>query len=124
MNETAQGQGMADMINKIKSVEIEIPSWDVALASLTMEEAEKLGRPLQLADFKRLASEHGIRFDDIMVTMFELVVQGEWRYEDPPGVKFIVTRDEVEKLYQGGRLVEADVNQFEGLWVPQRGLPQ
>lgn len=110
---------MTEMVDKIKNVPTEIPSWDVALASLVQEESEKLGRGLRLEDFQRLSAQYTIRFDDIMVTMFELVVMGEWRYEDPDNVKVIVTRDEVEKLYVGGRLSDDDVNQYIGLWLPQ-----
>jgi hypothetical protein len=111
---------MADMIDKIKRLETDIPQWDVALASLVTEEFGKLGRGLRLGDFQRLATQHAIRFDDIMATLFELVLHGEWRYEDPPGVKFILTRDEVEKLYVGGRISTADVNQYSGQWLPNR----
>ena len=110
---------MADMIDRIKNIETDIPRWDVALAALVAEEFTKLGRGLTLNDFQRLAAQHAIRFDDIMATLFELVLHGTWRYEDPPGVKVIITRDEVEKLYVGGRLAEADVNQYSGLWRPR-----
>lgn len=110
---------MAEMIDRIKNIPTVVPTWDVALAALALEESEKLGRGLRLEDFKRLSKQYAIRFDDMMVTVFELVVQGEWRYEDPENVKVIVSRDEVEKLYVGGRLAEADVNQYIGLWLPQ-----
>jgi hypothetical protein len=70
-------------------------------------------------DFHRLAEEHAIRFDDIMVTMFELVIQGEWKYQDVDGVERPITKDEVDNLYVGGRLAEADVMQYLGLWSPR-----
>jgi hypothetical protein len=103
---------------ELKGFDEEVPKWDVALAALTREEADKLGSGLRIADFQRLAAQHAIRFDDIMVTMFELVIQGEWRYEQPDGVARPITRDEVENLYVGGRLAEADVIQYTGLWCP------
>lgn len=106
------------MIEKLKGFDEEIPKWDIALAALAKEEAGKLGHGLRIADFQRLAAEHAIRFDDIMVTMFELVIQGEWRYEYPDNVTRAISRDEVEKLYVGGRLAEADVNEYVGLWSP------
>ena len=109
---------MAKMIDKIKNMDTDIPKWDVALAALVKEESTTLARGLQLEDFQRLAAQHAIRFDDIMATLFELVLHGKWRYEDPPGVKVIITRDEVEKLYVGGRLAQADVNQYCGVWLP------
>ncbi|MCF6336422.1 MAG: hypothetical protein L3J84_00515 [Gammaproteobacteria bacterium] len=107
------------VIDALKGFDEEVPKWDIALAALAKEEVEKLGRGLRIAEFKRLADEHTIRFDDIMVTMFELVINKEWRYEYPDGVKKTIDRDEVEKLYVGGRLVEADVNEYVGLWLPQ-----
>jgi hypothetical protein len=106
------------VIEELKGFDEEIPKWDIALAALAKEEAGKLGHGLRIADFQRLAAEHAIRFDDIMVTMFELVIQGEWRYQYPDGVDKAISRDEVDKLYVGGRLVEADVNEYVGLWSP------
>ena len=106
------------MIEELKGFDEEVPKWDIALAALAKEEAQKLGQGLRIADFKRLAADHAIRFDDIMVTMFELVINKEWRYEYPDGEEQAISRDEVEKLYVGGRLVEADVNEYVGLWTP------
>lgn len=104
---------------ELKGFDEEVPKWDIALAALAKEEAEKLASGLRIAEFQRLASEHAIRFDDIMVTMFELVINEEWRYEYPDGVEKPISRDEVEKLYVGGRLVDADVNEYVGLWLPK-----
>lgn len=118
MSDSLTEQGMADMIDKIKNLDTDVPHWDVALAALAGEEAQKLGRGLTTSDFRNLARQHAIRFDDIMVTMFELVIQGEWRYEDPPGVARLITREEVEKLYVGGRLVEPDLLHYPGSWIP------
>lgn len=106
------------MIDELKGFDEEVPKWDIALAALTKEESEKLGSGLRIAEFQRLAEEHAIRFDDIMVTMFELVINKEWRYERPDGMERPIERDEVEKLYVGGRLKEADVIEYVGLWSP------
>jgi hypothetical protein len=103
---------------QLKGFDEEVPKWDIALAALVKEEVDKLGRGLRIADFQRLAAEHAIRFDDIMVTMFELVINNEWRYEHPDGVVKPISRDEVEKLYVGGRLADADVIEYVGLWLP------
>lgn len=107
------------MHEELKGFDEEVPKWDIALAALVTEEVQKLGHGLRIAEFKRLADDHSIRFDDIMVTMFELVINKEWRYEYPDGVVKPITRDEVEKLYVGGRLVDADVNEYVGLWLPK-----
>ena len=105
-------------IEKLKGFDEEVPKWDIALASLATEEAEKKGSGLTVKDFQQLAEAHAIRFDDIMVTMFELVTQGEWKYKDANGIDKLISRDEVEKLYVGGRLAEADVMQYTGQWIP------
>ena len=106
------------MHEELKGFDEEVPKWDIALAALVKEEVDKLGHGLRIAEFQRLASDHAIRFDDIMVTMFELVINNEWRYEYPDGVEKPISRDEVEKLYVGGRLVDADVIEYVGLWLP------
>lgn len=106
------------IMEKLKGFDEEVPEWDIALAALASEEAGKQGRGLTIRDFQHLAEEHAIRFDDIMVTMFELVIQGKWKYQDANGIDKLISRDEVEKLYVGGRLAEADVMQFTGQWIP------
>jgi hypothetical protein len=90
--------------------------WDPALASLVFEEYNKNKSGLTHADFKRIASEHAIRFDDIMVTMFELVLAGKWQYHDSGNVVRLITRDEVDKLFVGGRIHEKDAAVFDGSW--------
>lgn len=107
------------MHEELKGFDEEVPKWDIALAALAKEEVDKLGHGLRIAEFQRLASDHAIRFDDIMVTMFEMVINNEWRYEYPDGVKKPISRDEVEKLYVGGRLADADVIEYVGLWLPE-----
>ena len=106
-------------MEQLKGFDEEIPKWDIALAALASEESGILGQGLMVKDFHRLAEEHNIRFDDIMVTMFELVIQGEWKYQDSDGAERPITRDEVDKLYVGGRLAEADVMQYLGMWSPR-----
>ncbi len=106
------------MIEHLKNFDEEVPKWDIALAALAREEFDKGGRNLSLADFKRQAAEHAIRFDDIMVTLFELCIQGEWQYQDAAGNVHPITRDEVNHLYIGGRLADKDVAGYTGSWSP------
>ena len=106
-------------IEELRNFDEEVPKWDIALAALVNEEAGIMGQGLLIKDFQRLGEAHAIRFDDIMVTMFELVIQGEWKYEDADGLEKTITRDEVDKLYVGGRLADADVIQYVGLWSPR-----
>lgn len=93
-------------------VEIEVPSWDVALASLARDEYKKNQRPLTLEDFQHLAKEYTIRLDDIMVTMFELVIQGHWSYAGPQQIE----RSTLNELYVNGRLHADDLAEFTGEW--------
>jgi len=106
------------VIEELKDFDEEIPKWDIALAALAKEDFEKCGCNLTLADFKRQAAEHAIRFDDIMVTLFELCIQGEWQYQDADGHNRAITRDEVDNLYVGGRLADKDVADYTGSWSP------
>ncbi len=93
-----------------------VPDWDVALEALILEEHRKLGRPLGLGDFKRLSHEYAIRFDDMMATLFELVVQGRWAYRDEHGAPVAIGREQYEQLKRNGRVEIADVRDFTGNW--------
>ncbi len=106
------------MTEKIPGTSENIPKWDIALAALAREAWKKKGEALRIDDFLQLAADHSIRFDDIMVTMFELVLQNKWSYKVADGTKTNITRDEVNNLYVNGRLNEADVRDYIGLWQP------
>jgi hypothetical protein len=97
---------------------ITIPKWDVALEALVKEEYGKLGRPLTLDDYRRLAQQYTIRLDDIMVTLFELCIQHRWRYEDAEGKPYRITRQLLNRLTAGGRLNDEDLKTFSGGWIP------
>ncbi|VAW85916.1 hypothetical protein MNBD_GAMMA16-1702 [hydrothermal vent metagenome] len=96
----------------------DIPKWDVALEALTREECKKSGAALDMNDFKRLAQMHSIRFDDIMVTMFELVLNNKWSYQSSDKDHHRITQDEVNRLYVNGRLKNEDVATYTGQWKP------
>jgi hypothetical protein len=106
------------VVNQGDGADEDVPKWDVALASLARDTCAGKGRPLTIDDFTELAREHAIRFDDIMVTMFELVIQGEWRYRETGGTQRAITRKTLEELFVRGRLNRQDVNQFTGEWSP------
>ena len=97
---------------------IQIPKWDVALEALVKEEHEKLARPLYLDDFRRLAQQYTIRLDDIMVTLFELCIHGEWQYRDESGKPREITRELLDELTADRRLNEEDLKNFLGGWAP------
>ena len=107
---------MADGISSEEP--IAIPKWDVALEALVKEEYGKLGRPLTLDDYRRLAQQYTIRLDDIMVTLFELCIQGGWRYQDADGKPYKITRKLLTQLTAGGRLNDDDLKTFTGGWTP------
>jgi hypothetical protein len=115
---TLDSEEIMRAMDKLNGLDEEVPKWDIALAALAREEADKTGGSLGVDDFQRLAKQHAIRFDDIMVTMFELVLQGEWRYLDANGKPQTITRDEVNELYVEGRLRDADVKEYTGSWLP------
>jgi hypothetical protein len=97
---------------------IAIPKWDVALEAMVKEEHANLERPLTLDDFRRLAQQYTIRLDDIMVTIFELCVQGKWQYHDADGKPSPITRQRLTRLTAGGRLNDEDLKTFNGGWTP------
>jgi len=96
----------------------DMPKWDIALASLAADECKRKAAPLTLDDFHRLAREHAIRFDDIMETMFLLVINGEWSYRDEAGQPVTITQEKLDKLYVKRRLSEEDVSAYSGGWQP------
>ena len=97
-----------------------MPKWDVALASLARDSYEHKGGPLSLEDFRGLASQHAIRFDDIMETMFLLVIHGEWAYRDRMGQLQQLDQQTLDSLYVKRRLSEQDVAAFDGGWEPNQ----
>jgi len=97
---------------------IDIPAWDVALAGLARETFLAKGNGLKLLDFKKLATDYNIRLDDIMITMFQLAIHGEWRYLDKTGNSQPITQNTLDGLYVNRRLTELDLQDFDGAWQP------
>ncbi len=94
----------------------EIPLWDVALESMLRDEYDRLGRVLTIEDFRHLADQYKIRFDDIMATVFELTLHGRWTYQRADGIPQVMMREEVERLYVNGRLDAKDLATLTGGW--------
>ncbi len=94
--------------------DIDVPKWDIAIANLAREEFQKKGAPLTLEDFNGFAAKHTIRLDDIMITMFEMVIAGEWQYQGEQ----TIARETLDDLYIGGRLHAKDLSMFIGDWSP------
>jgi len=97
---------------------VDVPKWDVALASLIRDECQQKGDALDISDITRLAREHAIRFDDIMETVFALCIHGQWRYVDAAGNARPITQEEVNGLYVDRRIYEKDLREYDGGWSP------
>ncbi len=97
----------------MSEADIDVPNWDVALANLAREEHAKKGA-LTMDDFTRLAKDYTIRLDDIMMTMFEMVIAGEWKYQGDQEI----SRSTLNELYVNGRLHADDLAAFKGNWSP------
>lgn len=95
----------------------EIPLWDVALEAMLVDEYEQQGRVLTIDDFRHLADQYKIRFDDIMATVFELTLHGRWTYQRADGIPQVMRREEVERLYVNGRLNATDLSLLSGGWT-------
>jgi len=95
-----------------------LPRWDVALAALANDTFREKAAPLVLDDFRRLASEHAIRFDDIVESMFQLVIHNEWKYTDSTGNQQVINQTTLDGLYVKRRLSETDLSAFDGGWEP------
>jgi len=95
-----------------------LPKWDVALAALAKDAYQKKAAPLVLDDFRHLASEHAIRFDDIMESMFQLAIHEEWKYTNSSGNEQTLDQATLDSLYVKRRLSEEDLGAFDGDWQP------
>lgn len=95
----------------------EVPKWDIALEGLAKETYRSEGRRLNVDDFHQLAQANRIRFDDIMVTIFELCINGEWQYKEG-SVVVEITRDTLDQMFVNARLQEKDLRAFTGDWGP------
>ncbi|VAW75704.1 hypothetical protein MNBD_GAMMA12-1556 [hydrothermal vent metagenome] len=94
---------------------IDVPEWDVALEALLVEECRK-NEFLDLDQIQTMAAAYQIRFDDIMITLFELILHKHWAYYNDEGVMVGICRNDVNKLYKNGRIHIEDLDYFDGQW--------
>jgi len=97
----------------------EIPKWDVALEALLRETCEHKGKPLDVRDIHRLSQQYMIRFDDLMITLLELVALEFWQYRDEGGVARTLSRDDVDRIRGEGRFDVQDIDRLTGWWQPR-----
>lgn len=97
---------------------IDVPKWDIALEALLLEEFQKKDAPVTLADIRRLATIHAIRFDDIIDTLMVMCLEGAWKYQDEAGCAQQITAEDVDRLFATGRTDLADLEAYSGGWSP------
>ena len=107
------------MMNVPLDCDFDVPKWDVALEALMREEYDTIG-PLTLADVERLSSHFSIRFDDMVTTLFELVLLKQWYYQDRQGKLQSISDSEIDRLFSKGRISKKDLVHFDGFWSPEK----
>ncbi len=93
------------------------PKWDVALEAMVIDELRKRAAPLSLDVFRNLATQYSVRMDDIMETMFLLVIYRQWNYQDESGKPQVFTQKTLDNLYVKRRLSEHELSQYNGSWT-------
>lgn len=94
------------------------PLWDEGISSLLNGEYERVQQPFTMQDLRIYANEHAIRIGDILETLFLMGIYGSWKYIDENGTEQKLDEDALNALYAKGRLEEADLAAFPGLWQP------
>jgi len=94
------------------------PLWDEGISGLLYGEYEKTQSPLTMQDLRGYANEHAIRIGDILETLFLMGIYGAWKYTNEAGEEQKLDEDALNSLYAKGRLEEADLAAFPGLWLP------
>jgi hypothetical protein len=99
----------------------EIPKWDVALEAVAKDKFEKLGRPMNLENFKDLGNEYKIRFDDLMHTLSQLVTHEAWSQQGFDEQGQPVSDDHLSELFVYNRLDEEIAEKYSVVWQPVAG---
>ncbi len=94
------------------------PLWDEGIASYLLGEYERRQVPLTTEDLQLFARDRAVRVGDLLETLFLMAIYGEWQYVDAQGKEQTLDEDELNKLYAKGRITEADLAAFDGLWKP------
>jgi len=94
------------------------PLWDEGISSFLLGEYEQRQVPLSIDDLQVFANDHAVRVGDILETLFLMAIYGEWRYMDAAGSDLKLDEEALNKLYAKGRLSGADLEAFNGVWMP------
>ncbi len=97
----------------------DMPSWDVAIAGMIEEEYRKTKKPLFMQAFRDLASEYDFRLDDIMETVFLMVMHEAWSYNASPDDKKELNHETLVEYCLKKRMTAEDLDLFAGSWQPK-----
>ena len=104
-------------INDLSEV-IETSRWDIALEALLNETFSKNHR-IDLEILSQLSKQFSIRFEDLVVTLFELTFCEQWQYMGTDGVPRILKHQDLDKLYLKRRIYLASARHLlTGYWQP------
>ena len=97
----------------------DMPNWDVAISGMVEEEFRKTGQPLIMDDFKALAREYDFRLDDIMETVFLMMMHEAWAYSPAATDKRQLNHETLVEYCLKKRMSAEDLDAFDGSWQPR-----
>jgi hypothetical protein len=95
-----------------------MPNWDIAISGMVENEHSTKQRALTMADFKYLAKEYDFRLDDIMETLFLMVMHQAWKYTPDTSDTKSLNHEVLIEYCTKKRLNDEDLNAFNGQWLP------
>ncbi|MDO6459707.1 hypothetical protein Q4485_03275 [Granulosicoccaceae sp. 1_MG-2023] len=97
----------------------EMPRWDVAIEGMVRDEFRKQGTALKLGDFRRLAADYDFRLDDIMETVFLMLMHEAWQYSPDAADTRSLSHDVLVELCTKKRLNDQDLSGISGGFAPR-----
>ncbi len=102
----------------------DMPNWDIAIAGMVNEKYTNTSSPLSLQDFRDLAKEYDFRLDDIMETVFLMVMHNAWEYIASPDDEKVLDHETLIKYCTLKRMSDEDLMVFRGKWKPMDELSE
>lgn len=96
----------------------DMPRWDVAIEGMVKDEYRKQGTVLKMDDFRRLAADYDFRLDDIMETVFLMVMHEAWSYRADASDTRALSHDVLVELCTKKRLNDQDLSGINGGFAP------
>lgn len=97
----------------------DMPRWDVAIEGMVKDEYRKQGAPLKMDDFRRLAADYDFRLDDIMETVFLMVMHEAWSYSVDASDSRTLSHEVLVELCTKKRLNDQDLAGINGGFAPR-----